>query len=113
MPIHNIHVDDTSPTFPRGAHLLAQTGKVRRKNRRCQLNQCGLFKPERKEAAREILPCEKLAQRQLCSLLPELTLTHPPVSSARVQHPLPSSWWSPSSFPRSAAGCAPSFCQPL
>src|SRR5580700_8816354 len=39
MAIHNIHVDDTRATFPRSAHLLTKTGKVRRKNRRCQLNQ--------------------------------------------------------------------------
>ena len=39
MPIHNIHMDDARATFLRGAHLFAQTGKVRGKNRRCQLDQ--------------------------------------------------------------------------
>ena len=39
MPIHNVHMDDTPPAFTRGTHLLPKTGKVRRKNRRCQLNQ--------------------------------------------------------------------------
>ena len=46
MPIHNIHMDDRRATFLRRAHLFAQTGKVRRKNRRCQLNQSGLLEPE-------------------------------------------------------------------
>src|SRR5260370_28994554 len=52
VPVHNVHVDDTSATVTRGAHLLPETGKVRRKNRRCQFDQCGLLEPEiRKEAA--------------------------------------------------------------
>jgi hypothetical protein len=39
-------VDDTSATFTRGAHLLTETGKVSRKNRRCQLDQRGLVEPD-------------------------------------------------------------------
>ena len=39
VPIHNIHMDDTSSAFARGAHLLAQPGKISRKNRRCQFDQ--------------------------------------------------------------------------
>ena len=55
MPVHNIDMDDTSPALARGAHLLAKTGKVSRKNRRCQLDQLGLLEPElsRKETAFE------------------------------------------------------------
>lgn len=30
MPIHDVHMDDTAPAFARGAHLLTETGKVRR-----------------------------------------------------------------------------------
>ena len=39
LSIHDVHVEDTGPTFGRGAYLLTQTGKVRGKNRRCQFNQ--------------------------------------------------------------------------
>jgi len=39
MPVHNVHVDDTGAAFARGAHLLAKTGKVSRKNRWCQFDQ--------------------------------------------------------------------------
>jgi hypothetical protein len=45
MPVHNVHMDDARATFPRGAHLLTQTGKVCRKNRRCQLNQSSFLEP--------------------------------------------------------------------
>jgi hypothetical protein len=39
MAIHDVHVDDTSAALACGAHLLAQPGKISRKNRRCQFDQ--------------------------------------------------------------------------
>src|SRR5579864_8940851 len=39
MPVHDVYMDDTAAAFRRGAHLLTEAGKIRRKNRRCQLDQ--------------------------------------------------------------------------
>jgi hypothetical protein len=32
MPVHDVDVDDMSPTLARGSHLFAQPGEVRGKN---------------------------------------------------------------------------------
>src|SRR5579864_232546 len=39
VTIHDVDVDDAAASFARGSHLLAQTGKVSRKNRRCEFDQ--------------------------------------------------------------------------
>src|ERR1700722_10269367 len=39
MAVHDVDVYDTGSALASGAHLFAKTGKVRRKNRGCQLNQ--------------------------------------------------------------------------
>ncbi len=57
MSIHDIHVDNTSSTFARGAHLLAQTGKISRKYRRRQFDQTLALV---RNSLVEILTCEKL-----------------------------------------------------
>lgn len=35
MPIHDVAMDDARPALAGSMYLLAETGKVRRKNRRC------------------------------------------------------------------------------
>ena len=41
VAIHDVHVDDMSSALGRGAHLLAQSSEISRKNRRCQFDQPG------------------------------------------------------------------------
>ena len=39
MAVHDVDMDDTPATLARSAYLLAQAGKISRKNRRCQFDQ--------------------------------------------------------------------------
>src|SRR5208283_2123465 len=61
MSIHNVDMDDAGATFLGGAYLLAETGEVRRKNRRCKLNQTESLKPGLSDGLALWVLCQILA----------------------------------------------------